>query len=94
MTRVEALDRFYPAEDYHQDYLLNHPDQPYIVFHDLPKVRNFAKLMPALYQGKPVTVAAARAASRAAPAANARRGGRRHDDDVSEARGRRRRYAK
>ena len=71
VTRVEALDRFFPAEDYHQDYLLNHPDQPYIVFHDLPKVRNFAKLMPALYQGKPVTVAAARSAGRTTPAASA-----------------------
>ena len=70
VTRVEALDRFYPAEDYHQDYLLNHPDQPYIAFNDLPKVRNFARLMPTLYQAKPVTVAAARAASRAAPAGN------------------------
>jgi methionine-S-sulfoxide reductase len=70
VTRVEALDRFYPAEDYLQDYLLNNPGQPYIVFHDLPKVRNFAKLMPALYQAKPVTVAAARAASRAVPAGN------------------------
>jgi len=68
VTRVEALDRFYPAEDYHQDYLLNHPDQPYIAFNDLPKVRNFARLMPTLYQAKPVTVAAARATSRAAPA--------------------------
>ena len=70
VTRVEALDRFYPAEDYHQDYLLNHPDQPYIAFNDLPKVRNFARLLPTLYQAKPVTVAAARAASRAAPVGN------------------------
>ncbi len=57
VTRVDPLKGFYAAEDYHQDYLLNHPDQPYIAFNDLPKVRNFAQLWPALYNAKPVTVA-------------------------------------
>jgi methionine-S-sulfoxide reductase len=59
VTRVDPLRGFYAAEAYHQDYLLNHPDQPYIVYNDLPKVRNFARLLPALYNDKPVTVAAA-----------------------------------
>jgi len=59
VTRVDPLRGFYAAEDYHQDYLLNHPQQPYIVINDLPKVRNFARLLPRLYDEKPVTVASA-----------------------------------
>jgi methionine-S-sulfoxide reductase len=57
VTRVDPLRGFFAAEDYHQDYLLNHPRNPYIVISDLPKVRNFQKLWPALYQADPVTVA-------------------------------------
>jgi peptide-methionine (S)-S-oxide reductase len=56
VTRVDALKGFYPAEDYHQDYLLIHPNDAYIVFNDLPKIRNFERTLPALYRGKPVTV--------------------------------------
>jgi len=72
VTRVDPLKRFYPAEDYHQDYLINHPDQPYIAIHDLPKVRNFARLLPALYQAKPATVASfrKRGANQPMPEAN------------------------
>jgi methionine-S-sulfoxide reductase len=60
VTRVDPLRAFYVAEDYHQDYLLNHPNQPYIAINDIPKVRNFARVLPALYVTKPVTVADAR----------------------------------
>jgi peptide-methionine (S)-S-oxide reductase len=56
VTRVDALKAFYPAENYHQDFLLNNPTYPYIVYNDLPKVRNFQKLLPAMYQAKAVTV--------------------------------------
>jgi methionine-S-sulfoxide reductase len=59
VTRVDPLKGFYVAEDYHQDYLLKHPDQPYIAINDLPKVRNFERVLPALYNTKPVTVAQA-----------------------------------
>lgn len=59
VTRVDPLKGFYAAEAYHQDYLLNHPDQPYIAINDLPKVRNFERLLPQLYNAKPVTVAGA-----------------------------------
>jgi methionine-S-sulfoxide reductase len=62
VTRVDPLRGFHAAEDYHQDYLLNHPANPYIVVNDLPKVRNFQKLFPQLYQADPVTVAEARKA--------------------------------
>jgi peptide-methionine (S)-S-oxide reductase len=56
VTRVDALQGFYPAEDYHQDYLLKHPSDPYIVFNDQPKVRNFQRTLPELYRAEPVTV--------------------------------------
>jgi peptide-methionine (S)-S-oxide reductase len=56
VTRVDAFKAFYPAENYHQDFLLNNPTYPYIVYNDLPKVRNFQKLLPAMYQAKAVTV--------------------------------------
>jgi peptide-methionine (S)-S-oxide reductase len=38
VTQVAKLDGFYPAEDYHQNYLAQHPDQPYIVINDQPKI--------------------------------------------------------
>jgi methionine-S-sulfoxide reductase len=57
VTKVDPLRGFFAAEDYHQDYLFNHPDQPYIAFNDIPKVQNFARLFPALYVPKPALVA-------------------------------------
>lgn len=55
VTRVDPLQGFYPAEGYHQDYLMRHPSDPYIVFNDQPKVRYFARLLPELYRATPVT---------------------------------------
>lgn len=49
VTRVDALQRFWPAEDYHQNFLNRNPTYPYIVFNDLPKVRNLERLFPAQY---------------------------------------------
>jgi peptide-methionine (S)-S-oxide reductase len=57
VTKVDPLTAFYPAEAYHQDYAINHPNQPYIFINDLPKVQNLKKLLPDLYREKPVTVA-------------------------------------
>jgi peptide-methionine (S)-S-oxide reductase len=37
------------AEDYHQDYMVHHPDQPYIVVHDLPKIERLRQQFPDLY---------------------------------------------
>jgi methionine-S-sulfoxide reductase len=54
VTRVDPLRGFYAAEAYHQDYLLEHPRQAYIAIHDLPKVENFERMFPALWQAKPV----------------------------------------
>jgi peptide-methionine (S)-S-oxide reductase len=56
VTRVDPMKGFYPAEAYHQDYLLRNPTNPYIVINDLPKVRNLQQAFPALYRGKAVTV--------------------------------------
>jgi peptide-methionine (S)-S-oxide reductase len=56
VTQVAPLKGFFPAEGYHQDYLLLNPTSPYIVYNDLPKIRNFQKLLPVLYQSKAVTV--------------------------------------
>jgi peptide-methionine (S)-S-oxide reductase len=54
VTKLESLRAFYPAEDYHQDYLIHNPNQPYIAIYDLPKVENFRKTFPELYSGRPV----------------------------------------
>lgn len=50
VTQVVPLQQFYPAEAYHQNYLALHPDQPYIVFNDMPKLEQLRKQFPALYQ--------------------------------------------
>ena len=50
VTQVVPLKEFFPAEDYHQNYLALHPDQPYIVFNDLPKLRALKKDFPELYK--------------------------------------------
>ena len=50
VTQVVPLQRFYPAEDHHQNYLALHPYQPYIVFNDMPKLGQLRKQFPALYQ--------------------------------------------
>jgi peptide-methionine (S)-S-oxide reductase len=54
VTRVDALRGFYPAEGYHQDYLVHNPSSPYIAMYDLPKVANLKRLFPELYVSKPV----------------------------------------
>jgi peptide-methionine (S)-S-oxide reductase len=53
VTRVERLRGFYPAEAYHQDYLIHNPTQPYIAIYDLPKIENFRRTFPELYSGQP-----------------------------------------
>lgn len=50
VTQVVPLQQFYPAEDYHQNFLALHPTKPYIVMHDLPKLEQLRKRFPALYQ--------------------------------------------
>jgi peptide-methionine (S)-S-oxide reductase len=61
VTRLEALNGFYPAEDYHQDYATLHPESGYIRTFDLPKIANLKKLFPQWYRDAPVLVSAASA---------------------------------
>ncbi len=56
VTKIEPGHRFFPAEDYHQDFLALNPTYPYIVYNDLPKVANLKRLFPDLYRGDPVLV--------------------------------------
>jgi peptide-methionine (S)-S-oxide reductase len=60
VTKVGALDGFFPAEAYHQDYLTLHPNQPYIAYNDIPKVENLKKLFAQNYIEKPTLVADAK----------------------------------
>jgi peptide-methionine (S)-S-oxide reductase len=50
VTEVVPLVAFYRAEEYHQDYLVNHPYEPYIVYNDAPKLEALRRRYPALYQ--------------------------------------------
>jgi peptide-methionine (S)-S-oxide reductase len=52
VTQVVPLRGFYPAEAYHQNYAALHPNQPYIVFNDAPKVEHLKQQFPDLYIGK------------------------------------------
>ena len=52
VTKVVPLLAFYPAEAYHQNYAALHPNQPYIVFNDAPKVEHLRQQFPDLYTGK------------------------------------------
>ncbi len=59
VTTIETGRTFFPAEDYHQNYLTLHPREPYIVHNDLPKIENLKAMFPALYRDPPVLVPAA-----------------------------------
>ena len=52
VTQVVPLQAFYPAEAYHQNYAALHPNQPYIMFNDAPKVEHLRQEFPDLYTGK------------------------------------------
>jgi len=58
VTRVDRLSGFYPAEAYHQDYLIHNPDSMYIVVNDLPKIGNLKRIYPQIYLDAPVMVSA------------------------------------
>jgi peptide-methionine (S)-S-oxide reductase len=56
VTRVDPLKGFYPAEAYHQDFLLRNPTYPYIVYNDLPKIDNLKRIFPQQYSEAPAVV--------------------------------------
>jgi peptide-methionine (S)-S-oxide reductase len=60
VTKTDTMKAaFFAAEAYHQDYAVQHPYQPYIVFNDAPKVENLKKMFPEFWRDQPVTVAQA-----------------------------------
>ena len=52
VTTVVPLKGFYAAEDYHQDFIAHHPDYPYVVVNDLPKLRALKGEFPELLKTK------------------------------------------
>lgn len=56
VTKVENNAHFYPAEAYHQNFLNDNPDYPYIVVNDLPKIKDLQQVFPANYREQPVLV--------------------------------------
>ena len=59
MTTIERDRTFYSAESYHQDYMIRHPRDPYIMINDLPKVEDMAAALgfdaPAILTERPVS---------------------------------------
>ena len=60
VTTDRAGRTFYPAENYHQNFLALNPTYPYIVINDLPKVASLKRLYPKAYRDAPVLVAVAK----------------------------------
>jgi peptide-methionine (S)-S-oxide reductase len=48
VTQIVPLRAFYPAEAYHQHFVQNHPDYPYVAFNDLPKLKRLREQYPQL----------------------------------------------
>ncbi|HVW58050.1 MAG TPA: peptide-methionine (S)-S-oxide reductase MsrA [Rhizobiaceae bacterium] len=57
VTTIEPGKTFYPAEGYHQNFLVRHPDYPYIVINDMPKIANLKHFFPREYRDQAVLVA-------------------------------------
>jgi peptide-methionine (S)-S-oxide reductase len=49
-TQLNPLSQFYAAEDYHQNYIVRNPANPYVIIHDLPKLTHLQQQFPALYK--------------------------------------------
>ncbi len=56
VTAIQTGSAFYPAERYHQNYLTNHPTDPYIAINDIPKLHELKRLMPEVYRAEPLLV--------------------------------------
>ena len=53
VTKIEPFKGFYPAEGYHQDFLVHNPKHPYIVYNDLPKMAALKRVWPQYYRDQP-----------------------------------------
>jgi peptide-methionine (S)-S-oxide reductase len=51
-TKVVPLPAFYPAEEYHQNYIARNPGNPYVIYNDLPKLSELKKRFPELAKGR------------------------------------------
>ena len=58
VTTVSPKAEFFPAEEYHQDFLNSNPTFPYIEINDVPKLNDLKRLFPAAYREQPVLVLA------------------------------------
>ncbi|MGC4030047.1 MAG: peptide-methionine (S)-S-oxide reductase MsrA [Steroidobacteraceae bacterium] len=56
VTKIEPGKQFYPAEAYHQDYLVRNPRNLYIVINDLPKIEGLKRFFPADYRAEPALI--------------------------------------
>ena len=54
VTRIDPIKTFYPAEAYHQDFLVHNPTHVYIMINDLPKVENLKATFPNNYREKAI----------------------------------------
>jgi peptide-methionine (S)-S-oxide reductase len=59
-TTIEPDRKFYPAEDYHQDYLTLNPRNSYIAINDMPKIDGLKRIFPDEYRAQPALIHAAR----------------------------------
>jgi peptide-methionine (S)-S-oxide reductase len=56
VTRTDRASGFFPAEDYHQDYLNSNPTAAYIAINDMPKLDGLRQMFPDMYREQPVLV--------------------------------------
>ena len=52
VTKVVALPAFYPAEEYHQNFIQRNPGNSYVIYNDLPKLSQLKKRFPELVKGR------------------------------------------
>jgi peptide-methionine (S)-S-oxide reductase len=52
VTKVVPLTAFYPAEEYHQDFIARNPGNSYVIYNDLPKLSALKKRFPELTKGR------------------------------------------
>jgi peptide-methionine (S)-S-oxide reductase len=50
VTQITPLVEFYPGEEYHQDYAMKNPHNPYIQVCDIPKIAELGRQFPDLFQ--------------------------------------------
>jgi len=50
VTQVVPLTAFYRGEEYHQDYAMKNPNNPYIQVCDIPKIASLGQQFPELFQ--------------------------------------------